>query len=197
MMNQEEKNYKLFTQNSDGGITEREITQEELGRIFFHEGNREWDNVHMALPDPVWERIYEDGYLLYEGYTVDHKAFGAGRSFYRDGTVHLEGIFGLKGLLCGREYYSNGMIRFEGLFRLNQAYGPNYPEYGIWYDTNGRMLFRGKMKIIRSSLGWPGIHEPEGFGSVPDTVLRNGHMIMWEDARRLISAASDDRIVRE
>ena len=82
MMNQEEKNYKLFTQNSDGGITEREITQEELGRIFFHEGNREWDNVHMALPDPVWERIYEDGYLLYEGYTVDHSALKSSRSAF-------------------------------------------------------------------------------------------------------------------
>ena len=48
------------------------------------------------------------------------------------------------------------------------------------------MLFRGKVKVGRSSLGWPSVYEPEGFGSVPDTVVRNGHMMMWEDARGLI-----------
>ena len=185
-MDRDEKVAVLFTENGKGEIRKSEITQEELGKIFFGEGNRNWDHVHLALPEPVWERIYEDGHLLYEGYTVNHKAFGAGRAFYRDGTVHLEGIFGLKGLLCGREYYSNGVIRFEGLFRLNQAYGPNYPEYGIWYDSKGKMLFRGKVKVGRSSLGWPSVYEPEGFGSVPDTVVRNGHMMMWEDARGLI-----------
>ncbi len=30
------------------------------------------------------------------------------------------------------------------------------------------------------------VYEPEGFGSVPDTVVRTGHTMMWEDARGLI-----------
>lgn len=184
-MNQEEKQAILFTQDQEGKISETKITEEQLGEIFFNEGNREWDNIQAALPEAVWEKLYSGDHVVYEGYTVDHKPFGAGRTFYWDGKPYQEGIFGLKGLLCGRLYYVNGMIRFEGQFRLNQAYGPNYPEYGTWYDQKGKMLYRGKFKVLRSSLGWPHVHEPEGFGCVPETTV-NGHTFIWDDARRLM-----------
>ena len=92
-MNQEDKNAILLTQDKDGKISQREITEEELGRIFFHEGNREWEQVHMALPDPVWEKLYDnEGVLVYEGFTIAHKAFGAGRAYFNDGSVSMEGI---------------------------------------------------------------------------------------------------------
>ena len=56
-----------LTQDGNGQISKREITQEELGRIFFQEGNREWDQVHIVLPDPVWEKLYDnDGVLVYK-----------------------------------------------------------------------------------------------------------------------------------
>lgn len=190
-MDREEKDCMLYTRGADREFTGKAITQEELGKIFFSEGNREWDHAHLVLPDPVWERILEDGCLLYEGFTLDHKPFGSGRVFYRNGMPRLEGVFGLKGLLCGRAYYPNGVIRFEGLFRLNQAYGPNYPEYGIWYGKDGKMLFRGKIRISRSSLGWPRVYEPEGFGSVPDTTIK-GHTFLWEDARKYIKHKGED-----
>ena len=37
-MNQEEKVARLFTQGKNGEISQREITREEQGEIFFHEG---------------------------------------------------------------------------------------------------------------------------------------------------------------
>ena len=174
-----------LTENGDGTITRKEITQEELGNIFFDEGNHEWDQVHLALPDPVWERIYDGGNLKYEGYTLNHKPFGAGRT-YVGGKVRLEGIFGIKGLLFGKAYYLSGPVRFEGVFRLNQAYGPNFPEYGTWYDEGGERLYRGKFEVSRSSLGWPRVYKPEGFGSVPDTTPGKGLTFTWADARELM-----------
>jgi len=191
-MEQEKKCAVLLTQDGNGQISKREITQEELGWIFFQEGNREWDQVHIVLPDPVWEKLYDnDGVLVYEGYTLDHKAYGAGRAFFRDGTVSNEGIFGIKGFMSGRTFYSNGIIQFDGLFRLNQAYGPNYPEYGIWYDRNGKMLYRGKFSVSRSSLGWPRVYEPEGFGTIPNNARLKGKVFMWEDARKLMKRKDD------
>ena len=191
-MNQEEKDVVLFTRDKDGRVSQRMITREELGKLFFQEGNREWDQVHSVLPNPVWEKLYDDGgSLVYEGYTLDHKAFGAGRAFSGDGTVSMEGIFGIKGFLCGRVFYPNGMIRFEGMFRLNQAYGPNFPEYGAWYDTDGRMLYRGKFSVSRSSLGWPCVYKPEGFGTIPHNTGLDGKIFMWVDAKKLISGRSE------
>ena len=186
-MEHEEKCAVLLTQDWNGQIAQRKITQEELGQIFFQEGNREWDQVQIVLPDPVWEKLYDDdGFLVYEGYTLDHKAFGAGRAFFKNGTVSNEGIFGIKGFISGKAFYSNGIIQFDGLFRLNQAYGPNYPEYGVWYDSNGKMLYRGKFKVSRSSLGWPRVYEPEGFGTIPYNARLKNKIFMWEDARKLM-----------
>ena len=186
-MKQEAKNAVLLTQDKDGTISQREITEKELGKIFFREGNRKWDQIHMVLPGSVWKKLYDDeGLLVYEGFTLANKPFGAGRTYFRDGSVSMEGIFGLKGLISGKVFYPNGMIRFDGLFHLNQAYGPNYPEYGVWYDLDGKVLYRGKFSVSRSSLGWPRVYAPEGFGKVPDNAQLKGEIFMWEDARRLV-----------
>ena len=187
-MNKQVGNAILLTQDQDqdGKISEREITLEEMGKIFFRDGNDEWTQIHAKLPAPVWERLYHEETLVYEGFTLDHKALGAGRAFDQNGNVCMEGVFGIKGLQCGRAYYPNGVIRFEGNFKLNQAYGPNFPEFGIWYDKNGKELYRGKFKVARSSLGWPRVCEPDGFGSVPSAPLLKGHTFSWDDARRLM-----------
>lgn len=182
-MTHEEKPYILFAHNQNGEITQTNITQEQLGRIFFNEGDRQWDHIHMVLPEPVWEKFYEDGRLIYEGFTVDQKAFGAGKAFYKDGKPMMEGIFGIKGLLCGKEYYPNGMIRFEGSFRLNQAYGPNYPVYGSWFDEEGKLLFHGKFEFFRSSIGYPLVDKPKGFTLLKHP-LSTHHLFMWKDARK-------------
>ena len=182
----------LLTQDREGKVSRRGITQEQLGEIFFGEGNRQWDQVHMMLPEPVWEKLYDhDGYLVYEGYTVDHRAFGAGRSFFRDGSVCMEGVFGIKGLLSGRAYYPDGLIRFEGYFRINNGYGPNFPEYGTWYGRDGKMLYRGKFVVSRSTLGWPSVYKPEGFGPVPRCVLKYENLFMWEHAKKWIKGDGD------
>lgn len=182
-MDNEERNCILFTHDRDGKVAEKKITEEELGRIFFNDGDCQWDQVHMVLPDPVWEKLYEDGSLVYEGFTVDHKAFGAGRSFYRNGAVYMEGVFGIKGLLTGKIFYPNGFVRFDGCFRINHAYGMNYPDYGSWYGEDGKLLYHGKFSVSRSSLGWPSVRVPEGFGEVPACRLKT-HLFMWPDARK-------------
>ena len=185
-MGQEEKKIIILATGENGDIIQREATREELDRIFFGEGKRQWDNIHTVLPEPVWEKIYEDGYLLYEGYTIDHKAFGAGKAFYSDGTPRAEGIFSFKGLLCGREYYPNGKIRFEGSYRLNQAYGPNFPDFGSWYDKDGKLIYRGVIRVSRSSLGYPYAPEPKGFTWERHSPVKD-HTFIWDDAKSISS----------
>lgn len=197
-MEQEKKTYKFIGVDEKGEKIEKEIDEEELGKIFFNEGDRIWDNIQICLPDPVWEEIHIDGALAYEGFTLNHKPYGAGKVFYKNGKPKLEGIFGCKGLVCGREYYANGVIRFEGQFKMNRAYGPNFPEYGTWYDQSGKVLFHGKFGVGRSSLGWPRIDEPKGFGGVPDTTDKYGvKMFMWEDAREMIIQRAKEEALQE
>lgn len=148
-----------------------------------NDGGCRQENVQMILPESVWEKVYEDGSLLYEGFTVDHKAFGPGRCFFPDGRVHMDGIFGVKGFICGRIYYPNGLVRFEGCFRVNHAYGPNFPEFGTWYGDDGELRYHGMFSVSCSSLGWPKVITPEGFGSVPAARLKE-HLFMWDDSRK-------------
>ena len=137
-----------------------------------------------------YKRLYsQKGVLLYEGMTYNGKACGAGMSFWPDGTIYQEGLFGVKGLLWGSEYYPSGDLRFKGAFHLNGAYGPNFPELGEFYDDSGQLLRKGKPRIWTSGLGYPFIVDPEGFGGAAKgkygRVAQEGaprfDWIMWED----------------
>ena len=133
-----------------------------------------------------WQRINsEDGTLLYEGFTVNGKPYGAGTVYYPNGNKFQEGVFGIKGLLIGREYYSNGNIRFEGVYSLNCAYGPNYPHMGTVYDHNGRETFMGFTQIMRSGVGLPFGDKTQGLGRIIQEDAPNCHWFMWEDERQI------------
>ncbi|MCR4621198.1 MAG: hypothetical protein K5663_03880 [Clostridiales bacterium] len=185
-MDTKRKSCRLLIRNGTGKNMKRNIFGKEMGRILFNAGDSDWYHVHVILPEPVWEKLYEKDWLVYEGFTVDHKAFGAGRAFNRDGSVYMEGMFGIKGLLFGKVYYPNGFIRFEGCFRLNRAYGPNYPEYGSWFDEQGSLKYHGRFRIYRSSLGYPYVRIPEGFGKIPSAEMKE-HLFMWNDARKYMN----------
>ena len=133
----------------------------------------------------IWKKIYSNRVLIYEGYTVNGKAYGTGTSFYSDGKPLHEGEFGLKGLLKGREYYPNGRIRFEGTYKLNRAYGPNEPLYGTWYSESGEELFNGQFTVTHGGVGYPNVVEPEGYGTAMFPEVLGSHTFMWEDARAL------------
>lgn len=182
-MENNEKIAKLLLHTGEGKLAETEITQDQLGELLFGERDNWWSNIRMILPEPEWTRFYEDGILAYEGYSIDQKAFGAGRTYYRNGSVRTEGIYGLKGMLSGKEYYPNGMVRFEGCYRLNRAYGPNFPEYGSWFDERGELKYHGKFVFGRSTIGFPLVIEPKGFTWIKDPVPKD-HVFMWEDAYR-------------
>ena len=182
----------LLTQEKDGTIYQRNISNDEIDQIFFQDHTQNWNQIQMLLPSPAWEKIYDDdGHLIYEGYTLNHKAFGVGRAYNEDGILRLEGIFGIKGLLSGRAYYPNGVIRFEGILKANQGYGPNFPEYGAWYDETGKELYRGEFGVSRSSLGWPRIYKPEGFGSVPDASPGKGLTFSFDEAKQLLKRSAE------
>ena len=122
-----------------------------------------------------------DGKKLYEGETRKGKPYGAGKAYYPDGTVYQEGEFGIKGLLKGKEYYPNGNLRFEGIYEHNTGYGPNYPIEGKCYDEEGNLYYEGKIKVLRSGLGWPRVEVPEQFGSVVQEGKPEINYTMWED----------------
>lgn len=111
-----------------------------------------------------WKRLYDEkGILVYEGFTKNNKPCGAGASYFTNGNVYQEGIFGVKGFLCGREYYPDGTLRFEGIYTLNTGYGPNYPRFGFFQTRNGSCTFEGKFHVNRSGAGYPIIKEPNNF----------------------------------
>lgn len=135
--------------------------------------------------EKTWQRIYsKKNVLLYEGFTVSGKPFGAGASYYKNGCIYQEGVFDVKGLVHGREYYPSGKLRFEGTLRVNSGYGPNYPVFGTCYDENGNICFEGKLTVSRSGLGYPKIEKPEEFGPIPQKHPKLNYF-MWEDRNDL------------
>ena len=136
---------------------------------------------------PVWGKILDDdGHLIYEGHMVDDMAFGSGTSYYPDGHICQEGLFGSKGLICGRDYYNNGQVRFEGTFQYNSGYGPNWPIFGAWYDRDGDLMYYGQFQVssMGGSVHMPKVLVPEGFGSVPGPGVLKGHVFAGEKASR-------------
>ncbi len=128
-----------------------------------------------------WKRLYDEkGILVYEGFTKNNKPCGAGASYFTNGTVYQEGLFGVKGFLCGREYYPDGTLRFEGIYTLNTGYGPNYPRYGFFQTRDGSYSYEGKFRVSRGGVGYPRVEEPEKYvlnpGNRPDIPP-----LMWVD----------------
>ncbi len=170
-------------------MKKKTITEDELVDLFFTDHKVNWKEVYKCIDEPLkWEKLYLDnGTLIYEGFTVNHKAYGAGTSFYPDGKPRQEGIWGIKGLLVGREYYPNGQMRFEGVYRLNQAYGPNEPEFGSYYNSEGELKYYGKFQIFHGSIGYPMVGTPEGFGAIQRAALPEKNLFLWDDARKLLN----------
>ena len=173
-------------------MKKRTITEDELVDLLFADHQVKWNEVYKWIDVPLkWEKLYlNNGTLIYEGFTVNHKAYGAGTSFYPDGKPKQEGIWGIKGLLVGREYYSNGQMRFEGVYRLNQAYGPNEPVFGTYYSSEGELKYYGKFQIFHGSVGYPMVGFPKGFGSIQRAALPEKNLFLWDDARKLIHRKS-------
>lgn len=130
----------------------------------------------------VWKQLfYFPDHIKYEGFTLNGKPFGAGRTSYLNGNIYQEGVFDIKGLVYGREYYPSGVLRFEGAYRINTGYGPNYPVYGKCYDESGKEIYDGQLRVTRSGLGWPMVKEPEEFGPVVVKGKPDIDYCMWED----------------
>ena len=130
----------------------------------------------------TWKKLYtKTGSLIYEGFTLADKAYGAGTEYYENGMPLHQGIFGIKGLLIGKEYYTNGLVRFEGIYELNMAYGPNYPEYGIWYSEDGKEHYHGVFRISRGGVGYPTVIYPIQYGTAAYRSRLEEHLFMWAD----------------
>lgn len=141
------------------------------------------DDLYSKLPEPVWEKIFDAaGRLLYEGYTINHKAAGPGKLYDTDGKLRVKGIFGLGGLIFGKVWYPNGLVRFEGQFISDDGYDMNCTAYGTWYGENGELLYEGEFTISRNGRGWPEVIRPERFGPCPDPRPLEGHIYLREDA---------------
>ena len=132
-----------------------------------------------------WKKLYSPAdKLIYEGFTVANKPYGAGVTYYSNGSVYQEGVFDVKGLVYGREYYPSGGLRFEGAYEINHGYGPNYPIYGKCYNESGEKYHDGKISVSRSGMGFPKICEPEGYGSVVGDGRPEITYFMWEDKEK-------------
>ena len=141
----------------------------------------------------TWKQIFsEDNVLLYEGFTVFGKPFGAGTIFFENGRIYQEGIFDVKGFVCGREYYPSGKLRFEGTYEINRGYGPNIPVYGKFYSEAGTLRFDGKLTVRRGGVGYPTVEKPKGFGPVPQETPKPD-FFMWEDRNKLAESTDSDQ----
>ena len=63
--------------------------------------------------------------------------------------------------------------------KLNRAYGPNEPEYGTWYDQEGKVLFHGKFFCEHGGVGYPLMKVPEGYGAAQYHSMLGEYMQMW------------------
>ena len=144
----------------------------------------EADDIEKVAPDRsvMGEVRDESGRLLYEGQLLEGKPFGTGRSYYPDGTVYQDGIFGVKGLMRGKEFYPDGTLRLDAVFRLNRAYGPNIPEAGKYYDREGTLVYEGKFPVRCGGVGYPTVEGIPGFGGVMQKEMpKDIPVFMWED----------------
>ena len=114
----------------------------------------------------------EEGNILYRGILHNGKPSGAGTAYFPDGGIYQTGVFGIKGLLVGREYYPNGVLRFEGVYRLNNSYGPNYPQTGRFFSREGELLLEGEADTVRSGVEYDRAEQKEK----PDIAW-----LMWRD----------------
>ncbi len=131
-----------------------------------------------------WNRLYDkNGVLVYEGFTFHGKACGAGASYFPDGKIYQEGIFGVKGFLSGREYYPDGKLRFEGVYELCKGYGPNYPRYGFFQTRDGSSTYKGEFRIRFGGVGFPIVEKPKAFGSILQKNSPDVPLLMWADEK--------------
>ena len=129
-------------------------------------------------------KLYDDeGRLQYKGQLLLGKPFGAGKSYWPDGTIYQEGTFGIKGLLRGKEHYPNGQVRLDAFFRTNHSFGPNIPEGGRYYARDGRLVFEGHFPVRCGGVGYPYMTGLEGFGDVSQPDRPKVPVFMWEEAR--------------
>ena len=134
----------------------------------------------------VWKKQYDaDQVFIYEGYTYKNHPYGAGTSYYPDGTKYQEGVFDVKGLVCGREYYPNGLIRFEGAYKIHKAYGPNPPVYGNYYDQTGSLIYSGEFQLQYGGVGYPTVITPKNYGPVEFVDRPRVDWLMWEEKEEL------------
>ena len=131
-----------------------------------------------------WKELRdENGILLYEGFTINGKPRGKGKTFWPNGNVYQDGRFNVKGLVKGKEYYPNGKLRFEGTYKINKAYGPNYPIEGKCYDQNENLYYEGKIEFKVSGVGYPVVSKPADFGPVVQSDEPKIDYFMWEDIK--------------
>ena len=166
------------------------ISEDELVDLFFTNHEINWQEAYKWVAGKTkWERIFKDEKLVYEGFTLNGKACGAGTSYYPEGNARQEGIWGIKGLLTGRDYYANGQIHFEGIFKLNQAYGPNEPEYGSYFDKEGTLRYHGKFYVQHGSVGFPRVSVPEKWCWIGNVL--GPHILLWDDVRNLLCNSNE------
>ena len=121
-------------------------------------------------------KIYsKEGNLLYEGELSNNKPLGRGQIFWPNGTIYMEGEFGIKGLVQGIVYNKDGIKRFEGCFGVNRGYGPNYPIRGTLYDEKGEEIYKGEVTCKKSGLGLV----PKGFETHEYKIPIEPYM--WDD----------------
>ena len=50
-----------------------------------------------------WKKIYNGDVLVYEGFTINGKPYGAGTTYYKNGNKFEEGVFDVKGFVAGNQ----------------------------------------------------------------------------------------------
>lgn len=147
---------------------------------------------------PVWKRLYYGnkyycGKLLYEGFTVENMAYGAGTSYYGSGGRCQEGLFGPNGLVCGREYYVTGQLRFEGTYQYNPYSGQNWPIFGAYYDVEGELKHYGTFDVIEADdkIIRPFVMIPEEYGPVASVPFIKGWLFRGEKTAKYYGISSE------
>lgn len=145
---------------SSHGNTIRNSRRKANGKLYYPSGKLRFEGTYYAddtngVPD-------KEPFELIEGI-----------EYFENGNKYREGHFQRAGLLVGKEYYRSGKLKFDGIFndKVNGTrttyYGPSYPIYGKYYDSKGKLIYKGNFKIRhKGGVSYPYIIFPEGYGSL-------------------------------
>lgn len=127
---------------------------------------------------------YDNGTIKYEGDLKENIPYGKGVKYYKNGEIHMEGLFGDWFIEEGKEYFENENIKFEGNYNtgVRTYYGPRYFRKGKLFYETGILWYEGTFRIEKhGNLGYPIFKGSASFYTGTEYDMLGNVVIVYKD----------------